>query len=72
MRESGVRTTSGPSIQSGALDRPDEAVLLVAALTAALVEHRHCSNQADTFSETETGRANWRMVTRLEQLRGRT
>jgi RNase adaptor protein for sRNA GlmZ degradation len=53
------------------LDGQGEAVLFVAAVAAALVEHRRLSGRAHPLAETESSRANWRMVGRLEQLRGR-
>ena len=53
------------------LEGQGEAVLFVAAVAAALVEHRRLSGRAHPLAETESSRANWRMVGRLEQLRGR-
>jgi hypothetical protein len=50
----------------------DETVFFVAAVAAALVEHRRVSGQANPLTEAEGSRTNWRMVARLERLRGGT
>jgi hypothetical protein len=47
-----------------------EGPLLAAALAAALVEYRRCLGRRDGQTKDEDGGANWRMVARLEQLRG--
>jgi hypothetical protein len=66
-----VRTRADRLHEPHSPDRPDESVLFVAAVAAALVEHRRISGQADRLDETEGSRANWKIATRLDQLRGR-
>lgn len=53
------------------LTQQDESVLFVAAVAAALVEHRRISGTVSTLAEGAGSRGNWRMMARLEQLRGR-
>lgn len=71
MIEPNVRTRVDLAREPRSLDQQDESVLFVAAVAAALVEHRRISGMADIITEGEGSRANWRMVARLEQLRGR-
>lgn len=71
MGEPDLRTQVGLLGEARSLNRQDETVLFVAAVAAALVEHRRISGKAATLAETESSRANWRIVGRLEQLRGR-
>jgi len=71
MGEPDVRTLVNLLGEPRSLNRQDETVLFVAAVAAALVEHRRISGTASTLGEADSSRANWRMVGRLEQLRGR-
>jgi hypothetical protein len=72
MREPDTRRRANLLHEPYSLDRQDETVLFVAAVAAALVEHRRISGNAYTLEDTEGSRENWRIVTRLDQLRGRT
>ena len=71
MGEPDVRTKREALREPGPQRGQDETMLFVAAVAAALVEHRHLSGKANASAETEGSRATWRMVGRLEQLRGR-
>lgn len=48
-----------------------EEALLVAALAATLVEYRRHVNKRNDDIDLNKAGANWRMVARMEQLRGK-
>ncbi len=65
-RRPGIATTSGPEPTG------DDGALLVAALVATLVEHRRAACHGNGQGTTKRAGPNWRMMARLEQLRGQT
>lgn len=70
MREPDVRTRVDLLREPRSPNQQDETVFFVAAVAAALVEHRRVSGQANPLAAAEGSRANWRMIARLERLRG--
>lgn len=70
MGEPDVRTRAELWREARSLNQQDETVYFVAAVAAALVEHRRVSGHANPLTEAEGSRTNWRMVARMERLRG--
>jgi hypothetical protein len=50
---------------------PEDALLLAAALTAALVEYRRQTHHGRKHWHASAARANWRSIARWEQLQER-
>jgi hypothetical protein len=69
-----LRVTRRPGIvtTSGLEPTGDDGALLVAALAATLVEHRRAARHRNGQGTTKRDGPNWRMMARLEQLRGQT
>lgn len=67
----GPRATSvlEPIIEERSWPTQGEDPSLVAALAAALVEYRRNVRQVDGQAISEDARSNWRIVTRVTQLR---
>jgi hydroxypyruvate isomerase len=65
-------TTAQPIMVLEKLTRTDadEATLLVAALSATLVEYHRSVGQRNNYADAAGAGRNWRMLARLEQLRG--
>jgi hypothetical protein len=67
-----------PAVEIGAVAEERLAVdveqgpLLAAALAAALVEYRRYVRQQNKHAGPDSSRTNWRIVSRLEQLRSQT
>lgn len=71
MVDPSVRMRSGATPQPHASSQHEEAAIFAAALAAALVEHRRASGEWNELAEADASRSNWRLVARLERLRGR-
>ena len=67
-------TRAGTKYKVGVTEQPfgghENEAFLVAALAATLVEYRRYVKQRNGEAESEVTGRNWRMVSRLEQLRG--
>lgn len=70
MIESSVRVKSNRMVEAPSWTAHDEESLLVAALAATLVEYRRHVGQRNASTRSEGAGPNWRMMARLEQLRG--
>jgi hypothetical protein len=71
MVEAIIRTRAEITREPRSPNPPDETVLFVAALAAALAEHQRHAGEANSLAEPADSRANWKVVARLERLRGR-
>jgi hypothetical protein len=56
--------------ESRTIDKEREGAVLAAALAATLVEYRRHVGRQNVHEAPEHTGANWRMVARIEQLRG--
>lgn len=72
MIESRVRSKPDTVTTSQTRPASDDGALLVAALAATLVEHRRAGRQRNVLERPEHAGPNWRVMARLEQLRGLT
>jgi hypothetical protein len=70
MAEPSTRTKLSVSIEKRSPSGGGEEKLLVAALAAAMVEYRRYVAQRNGKNDPQRAGSNWRMMARVEQLRG--
>lgn len=70
MAEPSTTTKLSVSIEERSPTGRGEERLLVAALAATMVEYRRYVGQRNGKSDPQRAGPNWRMMTRVEQLRG--
>jgi hypothetical protein len=71
MDEVSLRTELSTAAESHPWTEQGEEILLAAALAATLVEYRRYVGERNEHTNPHGATANWRLMTRTEQLRGR-
>lgn len=70
MEEVGLRAEPITAAESHPWTEHREEILLAAALAATLVEYRHYVGERNDHASPHSANAKWRLMARIEQLRG--
>jgi hypothetical protein len=70
MDKASLRVELSTATESHPWTDQGEDLLLAAALAATLVEYRRCVGERNEHTSPDGANANWRLMARMEQLRG--